>query len=62
MTLAISASHRPAGDVRDLLTPLRQAGTILGEQTVDRLQLVRIRVGPGSLLEQWTVAGEVGLS
>ena len=61
MTLAISAAHRPAADVRELLAPLRRDRAVLAEQVVDRLQLCRIRVGPGSLLEQWEVVGEVAL-
>jgi len=61
MTLAIAASRRPAGDVRPVLEPLREDGAIFGEQEVRALELRRLRVGPGSLLEQWTVVGRVDL-
>jgi 2'-5' RNA ligase len=62
MTLALAASSRPTAEVRSLVEPLRGAGRSFGAETVDCVELCRIRVGPGSLLEPWDIVGTVTLA
>ena len=62
MTLAAAQRRRPAGDVREVISPLRQSQTTFGRQRVDAVELCRVRFYADTHVERGDVAGVVPLA